>query len=308
MYNKVVLLLLVLAGFSVQQSNAQGPVRQSTLDFGIMLGGSNYNGDLVSSAFEMRGTHFNAGLITRWNPVQRLAFRLSANYGHISGDDRWYTGDDVRTARNIHYKSAIWDFTGAVEINLRTLDFQQTTGVIPYVMAGASVFKFNPRAQFEYVANGWAANGGLQNYANLIDRDGDWVELQPLGTEGQETTENNDLKRYSLTQIAVPLGFGFKWRMNEHWELGVEYATRITFTDYLDDVSGTYIEPVFIESQYGSMAAALADPSINGQEAQSNRGESKATGELKDNNDMYSIFGITLTYKIVRNQSCPTFY
>lgn len=302
MYKKVVALLIVCAGFGIQLSQAQGPVRQSTLDFGIMLGGSNYNGDLVTSPFEMRGTHFNAGLITRWNPVQRLSFRLSANYGHISGDDRWYTSDEDRTARNIHFKSVLWDFTGAVEVNLRTFDFRQTTGVIPYLMGGVSVFKFNPRAEFTYDPANWAATGGLQNYNDLQDRDGDWVELQPLGTEGQETTENNDLKRYALTQLAIPVGFGFKWRMNEHWELGVEYATRFTFTDYLDDVSGTYIEPVFIESQYGSMAAALADPSTNGQEAGSNRGDGK------DKNDMYSIFGLTLTYKIIRNQSCPQFY
>jgi hypothetical protein len=302
MYRKVIVLLVVIAGFGIQISKAQGPTRQSTLDFGIMLGGSNYNGELVSSAFEMQGTHFNAGLITRWNPVQRISFRLSANYGHISGDDRWYSNDEERTLRNIHFKSEIWDFTGAVEVNLRTFGFKQTTGVIPYLMAGVSVFKFNPRAEFIYDPTGWAANGGLQNYADLIDRDGDWVELQPLGTEGQETTENNDLKRYALTQLAIPVGFGFKWRMNEHWEVGVEYGTRFTFTDYIDDVSGTYIEPVFIESQYGSMAAALADPSTTGLEAGSNRGDGK------DKNDMYSIFGLTLTYKIVRNQACPQFY
>jgi len=302
MIRKAVVFTLVVLGFACSSVNAQGPVRQSTLDFGIMVGGSNYNGDLVTSAFEMRGTHFNAGLITRWNPVQRLSFRLSANYGGISGDDRWYTSDDERTARNIHFKSELWDFTAAVEVNLRTFGFKQTTGVIPYLMGGVSVFKFNPRAQFTYDASSWAATGGLQNYANLIDRDGDWVELQPLGTEGQETTENNELKRYALTQLAIPVGFGFKWRMNEHWELGVEYCTRFTFTDYLDDVSGVYMEPVFIESQYGSMAAALGDPSTTGQEAGSNRGDGK------DKNDMYSIFGLTLTYKIVRSQSCPTFY
>lgn len=301
MLKKVIVSCAALFVFA-QVALGQGPRRQSTLDFGIMAGGSNYIGDLVNTPFEMRGTHFNAGLITRWNPVQRLSFRLSANYGNISGDDRWYSSDEDRTARNIHFKSSLWDFTGALEVNLRTFDFRQTTGIIPYVMTGVSVFKFNPRAQFFYDPASWAATGGLQNYADLVDRDEDWVELQPLGTEGQETTENNELKRYALTQIAVPVGFGFKWRMSEHWELGLEYALRLTFTDYLDDVAGVYMEPVFIESQYGSMAAALADPSTSGMEAGSNRGD----GENK--NDKYAIFGLTLTYKIIREQSCPTFY
>ena len=35
-------------------------------------------------------------------------------------------------------------------------------------------------------------------------------------------------------------GIGVKWAFSERWNLGLEYAARWTFTDYLDDVSRTY--------------------------------------------------------------------
>lgn len=284
-----------------QSAKAQQWSRKSSLEFGFMVGGSNYSGDLTNKYFETEGIHANGGLLVRYNPVQRFSFRVGVNYGQISGDDRWYTDDEVRTNRNLHFVSDLWDFHAAFDINLNTFDFQQKRGVIPYVFGGVSVFKFNPQAQFFYQPDSWQNLPNDNSYETLAERDEAWIELQPLGTEGQETTEYNDIKRYALTQIAIPVGAGFKFKLNEAWTFGIEYSTRITFTDYLDDVSGTYAEPVFLEAQYGAMSKAMADRSSTENLAGTARGdESKA--------DLYNIFGITLTYKIIRSgEVCPAF-
>lgn len=129
----------------------------------------------------------------------------------------------------------------------------------------------------------------------MTGRDGEWVNLQALSTEGQQTAQYNDLKRYSLTQLAVPVGLGLKCYMNKHWIVALEYTVRKTFTDYLDDVSGKYAEPFYIESQYGPIASAMADPSSPLHEPGTLRGNPK-------NKDWYSIFGLSLSYRLVANK------
>ncbi|MFT4522724.1 MAG: opacity protein-like surface antigen [Bacteroidia bacterium] len=298
------ILLVALITLVATPSEAQTWKKESSLEFGIMFGGSNYQGDLTNKFFEQKGTHANGGLIVRYNPVQRFTFRLGVNYGSISGDDAWYPEDELREFRNLHFKSEIWDFHAGFDINLNTFDLNQERGIIPYVTIGVGVFKFNPQAQFFYDANSWHSTG-LQNYSSLASRDGDWVELQPLGTEGQETTEYNDIKRYALTQLSIPFGVGFKFKLSKQWTFGVEYVPRYTFTDYIDDVSGNYVEPVYLESQYSAISPAMSDRTSRNAE-QSLAGTPRGDQSKRD---MYSIFGVTLTYRIIRSgDRCPIFF
>ena len=174
------------------------------------------------------------------------------------------------------------------------IDRGKQRGFVPYFTTGISVFKFNPQAQFFYDVNS-PHNTGVNGYQNLTGRDGEWVNLQALSTEGQQTAQYNDLKRYSLTQLAVPVGLGLKCYMNKHWIVALEYTVRKTFTDYLDDVSGKYAEPFYIESQYGPIASAMADPSSPLHEPGTLRGNPK-------NKDWYSIFGVSLSYRLVANK------
>ena len=274
---------------------AQRWKRENSLDLGIFLGGSNYTGELTDfKMFENRGTHFAGGLLTRYNIGNRITFKISATRGSISGNDEWYSDKTENRLRNLHFKSILWDFSGGVDINLRLLDRRQDRGFVPYVTTGVSVFKYNPMAQFFYNSAS-PHNTGTNGYETLAGRNGEWVNLQPLSTEGQQTAEYNDKKRYSLTQMGVPLGLGLKCYLNKSWMIALEYATRITFTDYLDDVSGKYAEPFFIESQYGPIASAMADPGPQLHEAGTLRGNPK-------NKDRYSIFGLSITYRLVTSK------
>jgi len=298
MFKRIRNWILLLACLSATTfSSAQEWARESSLEFGLTFGGSNYNGELVDKFFESNGTHMSVGIFTRYNPVQRFTFRLNANYGNISGDDRWYGGDEKRSFRNLHFRSVLWDFSAGMDINLKILDYKQQSGAIPYLTFGLSMFKFNPEAQFTYDPNSWQAVGveQLQNYASLEPRDGEWVPLQQLGTEGQETTEYNEKRRYALTQMAIPLGAGVKFKLNRKWTFGLEYRTHITFTDYIDDVGGEYVEPVYLEGQYGPMSPAMADQSPQKNPASALRGNS-------GDKDRYNIFGVNLSYRLYTNR------
>ena len=93
--------------------------------------------------------------------------------------------------------------------------------------------------------------------------------------------------------------------MNKNFTLGLEYGLRKTFTDYIDDVSSTYVPLSFLESQYTPMSAAMSDrsPTLNTAEVNTpKRGDD-------GNKDWYAIFGVTLTYRIFSSKvQCPSFY
>ncbi|MGB0849893.1 MAG: DUF6089 family protein [Bacteroidia bacterium] len=304
-YIKALLGVLLVLGFSVNESHAQRWFKASSLEFGVIGGFSHYSGELTNNKFmETKGLKGNFGIITRYTPRELVTFRLSAQYGGIEGDDAWYEDQNDETRRNLNFTSSLWDFTGAAEFNFNRMDTRQKSGVSPYAFIGVSVFKYNPKAVFNFDASTDLAAYLGASYLDLNSRDGEEVELQPLATEGQETTEFNDRERYALTQMAIPVGAGFKFKMNHKWTVGIEYGARITFTDYLDDVSGSYVDPTRLQAQYGAMSAAMSvrspqfDPALI---------ENSPRGDA-DKNDLYGIFGLSLTYRIYGNRAiCPTF-
>ncbi len=302
---KIVFALILIFGIT-SQSQAQSSrwFRTSSLEFGLIGGFSHYSGELTDNKlFDSRGFKPCFGLITRYTPQQMVTFRLSAQFGGLEGDDAWYEDQESPDRRNLNFQSDIWDFTGAAEINLRTIDMRQKSGIIPYVFGGVSVFKYNPTAVFNFDPNSPHMTRPGSAYADLQERDGEIVNLQTLATEGQETTEFNERKRYNLTQVGVPVGFGFKFKFSHNWTAAVEYGLRFTFTDYLDDVSLTYVDPSRLQAQYGAMSAAMADksPVLHDELLNNERGN-------PDNKDKYGILGVTITYRIYGNRPvCPTF-
>ena len=146
----------------------------------------------------------------------------------------------------------------------------------PYFFAGINYMRMNPKGKL----------------------DGEWVELQPLGTEGQGTilrNDNNELvKKYSRNQIVIPFGVGVKMNITHHLSFGLEYGMRKTFTDYLDDVSGTYADNDLIQSERGDAAAFFADPSVR----DTKFAEGVARGNSKKK-DWYSHFNVYFTYNLI---------
>ncbi len=86
-------------------------------------------------------------------------------------------------------------------------------------------------------------------------------------------------KRYSLFQGAIPYGLGFKWNIEYHWNFGIEIANRVTFTDYLDDVSAVYNTA----NSFGTL--------------------DKQRGDTQKN-DQYLVIALSITYN-VRKAKCP---
>jgi opacity protein-like surface antigen len=292
----IVFLLIIAPVLTFGQKQQK---KTPSLDFGLYLGGSNYMGEFTKGSMPVWGnTNLAGGLIARYNYGPYLTFKGTAVYGKIEGSDKEFSNDVYRHRRNLSFKSDIVEFSIQGEWNILGYENTRTSyGWSPYLFAGISVFRFNPKTQFNYVA-------GLHD-PTLQGQDGDWIELQPLGTEGQETTKFNDKRRYSLTQLSVPLGAGVKWQLNDNWAFGIDFGVRKTFTDYIDDVSSIYVDNIIVGGASGPMAVALKDRSLEiGQPAFEN-GDPRGNSKTKD---WYMIGGITLTYRILGGrQPCFNF-
>lgn len=294
------LLALCLAGCVTQAIAQKRSFRGKPIEFGITLGAANYMGDL-SKLVDFKETHPMGGLICRFNYSDFITLRGSAVYSRLSGKDENYSDDPKRNARNLSFRSPLVEFSGTVEYNIFGFgETQRETPGSPFLFAGVAVYKFNPKAQFIYHPEADLANDPTGatpvHHPDLAVFDKQWVELQPLATEGQETTKFNERKRYALTQISIPLGVGYKKQFDDFWAWGIEFGVRKTFTDYIDDVSLDYVDEQIVEGNNGRLAAAMRDRAPEKGFVQFDNGMSRGTSKA---NDWYMFLNFTLTRKLV---------
>ena len=104
-----------------------------------------------------------------------------------------------------------------------------------------------------------------------------------------------DRKEYSLIQFAIPIGGGIKIAINKSFNIILEYGARKTFTDYLDDVSTTFVggngDPY--PKEMSQDAIEMSDPTGTHM-----FGEERGNPNKKD---WYSFAGITLSFKLNNN-------
>ena len=272
--------------------------KESSVEFGPYLGAINYSGDLTNGLLPaMNETNIAAGLAIKFNLNTMWTFKTTALWGRLTGTDVNFNNDAFRERRNLSFRSNMIEVSGQFEFNFR--GFIQSSNMFsssPYVFVGASFFRHNPQAFFEYDPN--------IHPPELERFNEEWINLQPLATEGQEATKFNERKRYNLAQISIPFGVGYKMALSEKWGWAVEFGMRKTFTDYLDDISTDYVDDQIVGGQSTSLAVALKDRAPEVGLAPFEPGEARGN---PDNNDWYMIAGITLTYRIISGAGCFKF-
>ncbi len=291
---KIIIKITIFCIFLfANQANAQ------FFELGGTFGGSNYQGDLTPSneLASFGQTRLAAGIFGRYNLNDYLGLRANLQYANITATDA-ISKDISRQGRNLSFKSDIYEIALMGEWNIlgyQPYNFQRT--FTPYLFGGVAVFHFNPKAFYQ----------------------NKWTALQPLGTEGQGLPQFPDRKKYNLTQISIPLGGGLKYALSESWTLGVEIGVRKTFTDYLDDVSSTYIEDAVLRAGNGDLAADLANRTgeyLKAEPTPFTTGTARGNAKQKD---WYIIGSVTISYNFLdnglvgsrhrsgNNSGCPTF-
>ena len=79
--------------------------------------------------------------------------------------------------------------------------------------------------------------------------------------------------------------------------ISLEYGMRKIFTDYLDDVSGSYVNLDALLLENGNLSAQMADRSLGEGRASGSRGN----GSTKD---WYSMFGAMITFSLGKPGKC----
>jgi hypothetical protein len=275
---RVLLLCLVMLSFG--QTEAQIFYRRSEL--GAAGGASHYFGD-INPDYSVSSPSSSASIFYRYNLSRYIAFKFAGSYANIGSDDK-FSSDIYQKTRNLNFRNNIYEVGAFFEFSFfefNVQDFEHR--FTPYVTIGLAAFHHDP---FTYY-------------------DGRKIRLQPLGTEGQNYETYQD-RKYKNNIVAFPFGLGVKYWMARGITFHVEVVQRSTATDYLDDVSTTYVgKEKFIDlepSPYPTPAEILQDRSveINGTEF----GKAGRQRGVSTTRDKYMLLQLGFSFRLP-TYKCP---
>ncbi len=318
---------MVFATFllSVLQAEAQSiTTGNGKYEAGIGLGPVFFLGDLggnpgIGTTFikdvNLPQTKLAKSAYLSYYPVEWVGLRLSLNQASIQADDAQTNSvggaEEDRKIRNLKFKSNLFEAYVATEFYPTALFFESDDFLLgklrPYGVIGVGLFHYNPKGEY-FDPSGKST----------------WVDLKPLMLEGQGMAEYPNRPEYSLTQLEIPMGFGAKLYLKENMYVGAEVLHRKTFTDYMDDVSTTYIDNSLFDKYLTPSQAQIAnqlhyrinfDPANPNPTTRPRAGSQR--GDPQDNDAYFTTvlkFGWRLKDrnssegKISRQMRCPSFF
>jgi Domain of unknown function (DUF6089) len=213
-------LFSICSFFLGSKLNAQNAIVQEG-EFGIGIGAGQYFGD-INTRGRLNTPKLAASLFFRKNFGNYIAMRIGASFAQLGYSDQYNTHNSYMYSRNLSFNSKVWELSLQGDFNFfRFMPGEPEYSFTPYITIGAGVFSYDPYAYLQ----------------------GQKIFLRPLGTEGQGSSLYPDRKQYSSMGISIPFGAGIKYAFNERINIGFEVLHRFTNTDYLDDVSKTYVNP-----------------------------------------------------------------
>jgi hypothetical protein len=330
-----ILLLSFLCLIMVNQTYSQHVSfgkEKVKVEMGLNFGPTFFLGDL--GGHMGKGTHFikdlnlpltkmMKGAFIAFYPNDWLGIRVAGQYTFVEGRDNIINTQGVdelwRKQRNLDFKSDLWEVYTAFELYptmLLNSDEEYDPTIKPYGFIGGGIFHFDPKGSIT------DANGKQT-----------WHKLHPLRTEGQGMPQYPEKKSYSLTQFNIPMGGGFRIRVSPRVNTCLELLYRKTFTDYIDDVSTTYIDADYFDANLSPRDAAIArqihdktigivTPGVNRYEPGTQRGNSKnmdayfsfvlklgiRLGDIDDSGSGGGRYSSAYNRRMMRQTRCPHFF
>lgn len=276
-------LVLMTFMFASFRSMAQYESVVMEGEVGISVGAAHYFGDLNTRA-RLNRAKPAIGLFFRKQFNNYVGLRVSGHYAQLGYSDIYNTHNDFQKRRNLSFNSNIFEIALQGDFNFfRFIPGDPYHRFTPYVSVGIGVFSYDPYAYYR----------------------GQKVSLRELGTEGQGNAAFPDRKPYSSMGICLPFGVGVKYALNDRMNLGFEITHRFTNTDYLDDVSKTYVGadkfPPLPDGQ-PSLAQRMQDRSYETGELIGIEGRQRG---LPSQKDQYIIAEVTFSFNLT-SYRCPT--
>lgn len=273
--------LFIVIGIVCPGVRALAQTYFTSTEVGFSAGGSQYFGDL-NDRYGFKTVNPAYGIYGRKHINNYISLKIGAYYTQVSYDDKLNT-DLFQQQRNLNFRSNIAEASFQAEFNF----FRFVTGdhyhrFTPYLTGGIGAFMFDP----------YTTHAGSKYL------------LRPLGTEGQNLG-GFDERKYTNISACVPIGAGVKYWISGGVNLTLEITDRLTFTDYLDDVSTTYVGLDRFPVSTKTPAYLLQDRSIeiNPDNPLGRKGKQRGNSATKDQYlmAMLSVSIHFVTYK------CPNF-
>jgi hypothetical protein len=254
-------VMLTLLPFYLDAQSFYALRRNRSLIVTVGTGNASYFGELKEDK-EYLDPRVNITAGLQYFVSSNISLRTEFTYFQLHGDD----AKTVNKNRNLSFTSGNFElsFTGAYNLFPLGQRFYQRPGLNFFAFAGVGVLYTNPKTEYNGV-----------KYA-----------LQPLQTEGV---------KYSRVQPVIPVGLGAKIKAGPFFNVALEGGYRITFTDYLDDVStvnpdkSTWTDPVRI-----ALSDRRPELGLSPKEPGSKRGN-------PEKNDGYFLLNIKVEYYLPHN-------
>lgn len=287
-----------------QRRNRQ-PILYS--EIGIGAGSAIYRGELAPISQLVQPIaplpRWNVGINYMRHLTPYFSVRASFTWIRLVGDDYTYNKDNpnlhpVQFHRNLHFRNDLKEIavSGIYQFFPETARPSQRPSLTPYATLGLALVAHNPQARLPTRTSG--------------DALGAWTDLQPLGTEGQG--QAGYAKPYSLIALAIPVGVGLRWKLNQSLNVSAELSFRYTFTDYLDDVSGLYPNRSDLPNEQSAMLSDRRYEPTDARTGQSRTFELASLTNVSTNvrrglpgNDIYILTHLAVHYLIPTPVKCP---
>ncbi len=248
-----------------------GSIAQDRTGFMLGAGIMRYNGDVG----KLKNRFVSPAKVLRLYGKAGITYRLtghlegSLNYMHGSVEDADSLSDnDDQVIRNQSFQSSIDELS--LQLDMYLFHLLDGRKVNPFFTAGAGMLWFNPQA---YLG-------------------GNWFDLQPLGTEGQNLADPIYADPYKLREYTFLLGAGVSFQLAPSWRLRFESAYHMTTTDYLDDVSTIYPDLTQLAQQpFGPLAVQLSNRRLETSAPEAGRSRGNP-----DSNDSFLHFGLSVIF------------
>ena len=255
-------------------------------EFGLTVGAAHYFGDLNTRG-KINRPKPALGIFYKKQFNNYLGIRASAHYAQLGYSDI-YSDADFQKRRNLSFNTDIFELAVQGDFNFfKFMPGDPNYTFTPFVALGVGAFSFNP-------------------YSYL---DGKQVYLRPLGTEGQnidykDPATGKNRSPYGSIAICFPIGAGIKYNISNNVNLSFQITHRLTLTDYLDDVSTTYvgIDKFPVLNGQTSLAGILQDRSY---ETGTPIGVEGRQRGLSKQNDQYITAEIGISFSI-STYKCPS--
>jgi hypothetical protein len=278
--------IILFAGASNALAQYANDAIEVSGEYGFTIGAAHYFGDLNTRA-KINRPKPAVGVFFRKQFNNYLGIRVAGHYAQVGYSDV-YSKNDFQKARNLSFNSDIFEFAVSGDFNFfKFIPGNPYYGFTPYISLGIGIFSYNPYAYY----------------------DNQKIYLRPLGTEGQnigyvDPITNKKRKPYGSTAVCIPIGVGFKYNVSDQFSFFIQAAQRLTFTDYLDDVSTTYIGSDKFLNSSGQLTTAgiMQDRSYEKGQIIGVEGRQRGWSKQKD---QYLIAEIGFSFAI-SNYRCPS--